>query len=272
MKNNQIESWALRIIEKVEASQPVEDSKVELKAEWPADHAKAARRIAGHANAARGEWILWLIGVDEQQGVKGAEAEEPNIWLGQIGKQFEGLVPRYFDLNVLTKNGQTVVAIVFETNRAPYVVKNPSFGKQAGEGVALEVPWREGTKVRTATRADLLLLLNEANLLLALLGELEWNLAVSQANQFKQSQFRTKKFFQAQDKGGLQGLPEELKTLLLDTYVAISNAQSHKLTLETCHNPYERTYPESTEVMARIAAKEKIETVLAEMREFLAAL
>lgn len=271
MKNNQIESWALRIIEKVEAGQPVEDSRVELKAEWPTDHAKAARRIAGHANAARGEWILWLIGVDEHQGVKGAEAEEPTAWLGQIGKQFEGLVPRYFDLNVPTKNGQTVVAIVFETSRAPYVVKNPSFGKQGGEGVALEVPWREGTKVRTATRSDLLLLLTEENLLSALLGELEWNLAVSQANQFKQSQFRTKNFFQAQDKRILQVLPEKLKTLLLDTYVAISNAQSHKISLESCVNTSLRTLIESIELSARVAAKEKIEKALAEMREYLVA-
>ena len=68
MKALAIESWALRVLERVGNRQSVEDSKVELKAKWP-DPVKAARRIAGHANAARGESILWLIGADEKQGV-----------------------------------------------------------------------------------------------------------------------------------------------------------------------------------------------------------
>ena len=34
MKLHQIESWALDIVDRVQSGQPVEDSRVELKAEW----------------------------------------------------------------------------------------------------------------------------------------------------------------------------------------------------------------------------------------------
>ena len=68
MNSRQIESWALRVIDCVKRGQPNEDFLVELKRDW-IDEAKAARRIAGHANAARGENILWLIGFDEKEGV-----------------------------------------------------------------------------------------------------------------------------------------------------------------------------------------------------------
>lgn len=69
MRMNDIENWALKIIDRVQSSQPVEDSRVELKAQWPVELNKAARQIAGHANAAHGESILWLIGIDEKEGV-----------------------------------------------------------------------------------------------------------------------------------------------------------------------------------------------------------
>jgi hypothetical protein len=62
------------------------------------------------------------------------------------------------DLNVHWK-GDVVPALLFETARAPFVVKNPMAGKPGGGPVQLEVPWREGTAVRSATHSDLLLLL-----------------------------------------------------------------------------------------------------------------
>lgn len=68
----QIESWASTVIAAVEAGQNSEDSRVELKAELPKDPRKAARLIAGHANAALDESLLWLIGVDEKS--RGARA------------------------------------------------------------------------------------------------------------------------------------------------------------------------------------------------------
>ncbi len=158
MKAHQIESWALSIIDRVEAGQPIEDSRVELKSEWiPAE--KAARRIAGHANAASGAPILWLIGVDEEEGVVGARREDLADWYPQVRSQFDGLAPQLVDHDIPVGD-KTVVALLFESERAPFVVKNPCFGKEGGGPVALEVPWREGTGTRSARRGDLLRLLS----------------------------------------------------------------------------------------------------------------
>jgi hypothetical protein len=55
------------------------DFLVELKREWILE-IKAARRIAGHANAARGENYTLAIGVDEKQGVIGADAANLASW------------------------------------------------------------------------------------------------------------------------------------------------------------------------------------------------
>ena len=84
MKKQEIEFRVLDIIERLEKGQPIEDDMVELKTDWPADHFKAARRIAAHANSARGEPIMWLIGIDEKNGVGGADFEELSIWYAKI--------------------------------------------------------------------------------------------------------------------------------------------------------------------------------------------
>jgi len=160
MKPHEVESWALRVIDRVKKNQPVEDSRIELKAGW-IPPGKAARRLAGHANAAGGTFILWLIGVDEEEGVVGADYAEFAAWWDQVESQFdEGFTPtlsRHLNIPV---EGTTVVALLFETERAPFVVKNPAYGKKGGGPVELEVPWREGTSVRSARRADLLKLLS----------------------------------------------------------------------------------------------------------------
>jgi len=157
MRLVEIESWALDVIERVKAGQPNEDSRVELKREWiPAQ--KAARRIAGHANAARGDAILWLFGVDEDAGVTGVDQNELSSWFAELESEFDGLAPDMMVVNV-PQDGMTVVALLFETDRAPYVVKNPVHGKPKGGPVSWEVPWRDGTRVRTAKRSDLLRLL-----------------------------------------------------------------------------------------------------------------
>lgn len=159
MRAHEIEHWVLRIIEQVKSGQPNEDYRVELKAEWP-DAKKAARRIAGHANAAHGEPILWIIGVDEEKGVVGVNNEELANWSAQVRTEFDGLAPQILrDLNVPVK-GRTVVALLFDTDRAPYLVKNPAYGQAAGGPVQLEVPWREGRSTRSASRSDLLRILS----------------------------------------------------------------------------------------------------------------
>lgn len=129
-----------------------------MKAEWPEAN-KAARRIAGHANAARGAPILWLIGVDEKEGVRGAEVNELATWFPKIESHFDGLAPDHVDLNIPI-DGRTVVALYFETERAPFVVRNVTFGQKGGGPVELEVPWRSGTSVRSARRSEMVRMLS----------------------------------------------------------------------------------------------------------------
>jgi len=148
----EIEAWVLALVDRVEAKQPIEDARVELKAAW-LEPAKAARQLAGHANAARGEPILWVIGLDEKRGATGAEAIEAASWWGQTRRCFDGLAPEVDLVNVPVA-GKTLVALLIDTGRAPYVVKNPD-----GGAIQYEVPWREGTATRTARREDLLRIL-----------------------------------------------------------------------------------------------------------------
>ncbi|MBN1261349.1 MAG: ATP-binding protein, partial [Anaerolineae bacterium] len=157
MRPYQIEGWVLDIVDRVKTGQPIEDSRVELKATW-IEPDRAARRIAGHANAARGAPILWVIGVDEDSGIVGASQEELANWYPQVKAQFDGIAPTLSHYNIPAE-GRTVVALYFETDRAPYVVKNLAYGQKGGGPVSLEVPWREGTSTRSATRADLLRIL-----------------------------------------------------------------------------------------------------------------
>jgi hypothetical protein len=152
--SHRLENWARDIIERVEAGGRIEDSRVEAKREWP-NPVGAARQIAAHANAADGSPILWLIGIDEKAHlVPGADYQELANWFPAVQSQFDDLAPALQDINVPYK-GVTVVALCFETDRAPFVVTNPDGGR-----IGHEMPWREGTKTRSARRADLLRVLS----------------------------------------------------------------------------------------------------------------
>ncbi|OUC14677.1 MAG: hypothetical protein B0A82_10095 [Alkalinema sp. CACIAM 70d] len=163
MNSRQIESWALRIIDCVKSGQPNEDFLVELKRDWiSAD--KAARRIAGHANAARGEQILWLIGIDEKSGPLGVDANELANWYRQVESYFSELAPKMTPLNIPV-DGVVIVALLFETDRAPFLVRNPAYGAQKGECIELEIPWRANTSIRSARRSDIIKLLTPLEVL-----------------------------------------------------------------------------------------------------------
>lgn len=147
MKPLEVKSWALTVVERVISSQPSEDSRVECKASW-LDVKNIARQLAGHANAAKGEPILWLIGVDEKGAtITGAEHNALNDWYPQLTKEFDGIAPRLStDLNIEVGD-KTIVALLFETTDAPFMIKVPNSDR-------LEIPWREGTRTRSATRAE----------------------------------------------------------------------------------------------------------------------
>lgn len=177
MNRSQIEHWAITTIEAVKAlGAKFEDSRVELKADWP-DPVKGARRIAGLANAARGEPILVLIGVDDvRHNVVAITATDPATWFAQVASAFDGPPPDPVDL-ILLYEGVAIHALYFETTRPPYLVKNPLFGSSPGN-IQFEVPWREGTAVRTATRIDLLKIL-VPSLLLPDVEDLGTSLAIN---------------------------------------------------------------------------------------------
>lgn len=155
MRSAELEIWVRDVAAAVIRGDPVEDTKVELKATW-IESEKAARQLAGHANASRGEPLLWLIGVDERNNrVVGVEPLEFEHWHKQAQKWFDGYAPTLvLHLNVRF-GSNTVVCLYFETEKySPYVITNALGGYPE-----FSVPWREGTRLRAARREDLLRML-----------------------------------------------------------------------------------------------------------------
>jgi hypothetical protein len=159
MLSQRIEGRVLNLVDRVVSGERVEDALVECKAEWPSA-ARAARQIAGHANAARGEPILWIIGVDEDghQVASASDVELANWW-SQVTAVFDqGITPGLTTLVVPVGTAQSVVALYLTTDRAPYVVSRP----EQRSSFDREVPWRDGNRTRSAYRDELLRMLVEA--------------------------------------------------------------------------------------------------------------
>lgn len=156
MRPSQIEGWTLEVVDRVLAGQPIEDDRIELKEKWPAEHAKAARRIAGHVNASRGETVLWIIGIKDRgdDRLVGADPIKFPDWWAQVARSFDELEPEHQVVNVPTGEGVTVVAVLIDGSRAPLVVKAAEGGSPERE-----VPWRAGTRIRSAKRSELLRIL-----------------------------------------------------------------------------------------------------------------
>jgi hypothetical protein len=154
VQKSAIYAWATTICERADAKLLNEDSHVELKKTWPSE-GEIARQLAGHANAAHGEPILWLIGVVDGEQVCGiSETKDPGAWYEVVRSGFEGAAP---DLRVVfvTWHDRQVCALLFETDNPPYVVKNAS-----GKGpFQYEVSWRDGTLTRSARKHELLKIL-----------------------------------------------------------------------------------------------------------------
>ncbi len=153
MRRNEIEMAARRAVERLRQHGKLEDDRIEAKRIW-IDAPKAARIIAGHANQARGDWIMWLVGVDEKTGdIHPTTPPDLAEWWPTVKSSFASEPPAMMHLHI--DDGQKAfTAVVFETHAAPYLTKNPKGGVPE-----TEVPWREGTSTRTATRANLMSLL-----------------------------------------------------------------------------------------------------------------
>lgn len=137
---------------------PAEDSFFEFKSVFPEltdpeSTAKAARQLAAQANAAMPEPIIWIVGVDEKANkIIGAGKKELSNWYSRITKSFDGSSPRLSRSVILHEFDKPIVAVLFETDDAPYVVNLPNSRDRV-------VPWREATGHRCASRAELLALL-----------------------------------------------------------------------------------------------------------------
>jgi hypothetical protein len=155
-----VEAWVQTIVDAVLNGRTVEYDRVELKAQWPASIQGAARRLGAHANTARGDTILWIIGLDERnRSVHDVEPNELANWVAAVQAEFRGVSPQLITQVTTFSGDKHLAGLLFETDRAPYVVKNPSAGKEGCGPVELEVPWREGTRTRTARHEDLMRIL-----------------------------------------------------------------------------------------------------------------
>lgn len=82
------------------------------------------------------------FGLDEDRGLVGAEQRDFADWWQEVEAEFEGLAPSVQKLTV-PHRGQALVALLFDTNRRPFVVRNSVYGQRGGGAGQFEVPWRE---------------------------------------------------------------------------------------------------------------------------------
>ena len=164
MRKEEVVEKAKAAVHSVQRNGPAEDSFVEFKTVFPDvatqdSTVKAARQLAGQANAATPEPIMWVIGVEEKtRKVQGADKKELSNWYSRVAKSFDGPAPALSQSCILHDFDKPVVAVVFETDDAPYVVNLPNCRDRV-------VPWREATGLRCASRSELLNLLQRRTLL-----------------------------------------------------------------------------------------------------------
>jgi len=157
VKRSELLARCIPILDAAKDGKPVEDSFVELKSELP-EEAKAARVLAGSANAAGGESVIWLVGIDEKsRKVVGASKDELSSWYPSLERSFDGPAPKLSMVENIPTGSQIVVAMVFETDEAPYVVTRGQDSR--------DVPWREGNRTRSAYRQELVRTLDAPSLL-----------------------------------------------------------------------------------------------------------
>ncbi len=148
--NTQLETFVHEMLEIVENGGRVENATTELKRQWP-DALKTARRLAGQANAARGEQIIWIVGIDEETGeyAEPSKADLADTWK-EVQAKFDATAPELVTDLVVVRDAGTVHALLFDTSRPPYVVVDQDRS---------EILWRDGTRIRPAKRHELLRLL-----------------------------------------------------------------------------------------------------------------
>lgn len=153
MKRQQLEVLTVATIERARSGGAVEDDRVELKREWPG--VEKVRQLAGSANRLNGEFLIYVIGVDEQGVIFPTTQVDPADWWATLKARFDDVSPDLVTHATVTlEDGTSVVALAFSTDAAPYVIKNA-----AGGSPELEVPLRTATGTHSASRSALLRML-----------------------------------------------------------------------------------------------------------------
>jgi hypothetical protein len=149
-----LEARVLEAVRVVIGGGKIEDDHLECKGSW-IDPGRAARLIAGAANAAGGQPIIWIVGLHEDQH-RIVPLDDTDIadWWPAVASHFSETKPEVQVVNIPADGGQAVMALAFSTESAPYVVNVDRNGT-----VKREVPWREGTTLRSAYRRDLIRIL-----------------------------------------------------------------------------------------------------------------
>lgn len=152
MRPSEVERWATRVVDSIDRGRRGEDDRVELKRRPKRTALENARRIAGHANQVREGRLLWIFGIDED-GTRHAlpdELADPAQWWGPIEALFDDVAPSPSFVHL---DEDRLLAVGFDTERVPFIVNH------SNQTVSREIPWREGTRVRSATRYDVIRLL-----------------------------------------------------------------------------------------------------------------
>lgn len=153
MRIAQLEALVLGAIDAVRAGHH-EDDRFEFKRTWPGED--KARQLAGSANRARGETLIYVIGLADDGTVVPPSDLDPATWFSQLESRFDGPAPELrHQLRVAVSDTEQVVALEFDTSAAPYVV---TAGRDGG-APEREVPIRVGTRTRSVKREELLRLL-----------------------------------------------------------------------------------------------------------------
>lgn len=155
MRPHEIEFRALRAIEGLQKKIAPPESAVAVFPTWPAAGPATARRLAGHANAARGRDLLWLIGIGRDGKIRGADIKKFNDWWVGVATYFDALAPDVQPLRVPGPNGKSLIALHIQTERAPFL-----YSRKPGSDMTAEVPWYDSGAVRSARRNELIAVLS----------------------------------------------------------------------------------------------------------------
>jgi hypothetical protein len=154
MRRAEFEAVVIAAVDTVRSGVRLEDDRFELKRSWPTRD--KARQLAGGANRANGEDLIYIIGIDETDGSLHSVADvEPADWWAQMKSAFDDVAPDLeIHMTVAIGDNESVVGLLFATDQAPYAVK-----VTGRDPIIREVPMREGTGTRSTYRRELLRLL-----------------------------------------------------------------------------------------------------------------